>query len=160
MVMESNASSRFSAYSTLPLRRQRKHSVLESRRSLGTQMKALQSTKIRELGDALITAGFFTLDEQAKVLGLSRSTTWTILKGNHKASGLTTSIINRMLAAPQLPALARLRILEYVEEKAAGSYGGSRAQRSRFVARLSPNAATDCVFDECPRRRSARRKKT
>jgi hypothetical protein len=156
--MESNASSRVSASSTLPLRRQRKHSVLESRP--GTRMKALQSTKIRELGDALITAGFSTLDEQAKVLGLSRSTTWTILKGNHKASGLTTSIINRMLAAPQLPALARLRILEYVEEKAAGSFGGSRAQRSRFVARLSPNAVTDCVFEECPRGRSARRKKT
>jgi len=47
------------------------------------------------------------------------------------------SIINRMLAAPELPALARTKILEYVEEKAAGLYGDSRSQRRKFTARLS-----------------------
>jgi hypothetical protein len=97
-------------------------------------MKARQSSKIRELAEAVKSVGFFTLDEQAKALGLSRSAAWTIRKASHKASGLSASIINRMLAAPELPPLARTKILEYVEEKAAGLYGG-RSQRRKFAAR-------------------------
>jgi hypothetical protein len=104
---------------------------------LSARMKARQSYKIRELAEALKSAGFVTLDEQAKALGLSRSTAWTIRKASHKASGLSASIINRMLAAPELPPLVRTKILEYVEEKAAGLYGGSRHQRRKFAARLS-----------------------
>ena len=92
---------------------------------LTARMKARQSSKIRELAEAVKSAGFLTLDEQAKALGLSRSTAWTIRKASHKASGLSASIINRMLAAP-----------EYVEEKTAGLYGGSRSQRRKFAARL------------------------
>jgi len=42
-----------------------------------------------------------------------------------------------MLAAPTLPPLVRAKILEYVQEKAAGLYGGSRSQCRRFAARLS-----------------------
>ena len=45
----------------------------------GADVKARQSSKIRELGEALITAGFVSLDAQARVLGLPRSTAWTIL---------------------------------------------------------------------------------
>jgi hypothetical protein len=104
---------------------------------LNARMKGRQSSKIRELAEAVKSAGFFTLDEQAKALGLSRSTAWTIRKASHKASGLSASIINRMLAAPDLPPLARSKILEYIEEKAAGLYGGSRTQRRKFAARLS-----------------------
>ena len=98
--------------------------------------RAQQSSKIKELAEAVKSAGFLTLDEQAKALGLSRSTAWTILKASHKASGLSASIINRMLAAPELPSLARTKILEYVEEKASGLDGGSRSQRRKFAARL------------------------
>jgi hypothetical protein len=100
-------------------------------------MKARQFSKIRELAEAVKSAGFLTLDEQAKALGLSRSTAWTIRKASHKASGLSASIINRMLTTPELPPLARTKILEYVEEKAAGLYGGSRSERRKFAARLS-----------------------
>jgi hypothetical protein len=103
----------------------------------GAEMKARQLSKIKELGDALIATGFLTLNEQAKALGLARSTTWTILKANHKASGLSATVINRMLAAPRLPPLARSKLLEYVEEKTAGSYGHSKMQLRRFAARLS-----------------------
>src|SRR5262249_16350891 len=98
---------------------------------LTARMKARQSSKIRELAEAVKTGGFLTLDEQAKALGLSRSTAWTIRKASHKASGLSASIINRMLGAPELPPSARTKILEYVEEKAAGLYGGSRSQRRK-----------------------------
>src|SRR5712691_5888430 len=100
-------------------------------------MKTRQSLKIRELGDALTAEGFVTLDEQATALGLCRSTTWTLLKGNHKSSGLSATVINRMLAAPQLPPLVRSKVLEYVEDKTAGLYGHSKAQLRRFTARLS-----------------------
>jgi hypothetical protein len=99
-------------------------------------MKARQSSKIRELAEAVEAAGFLTLDEQAKALGIPRSTAWTIRRANHKASGLSASIIKRMLAAPELPVLARSKIIEYVKEKTAGLYGGSRSQRRRFAAQL------------------------
>jgi hypothetical protein len=157
--MQSDRSDSFSASPTVPMQRRREHSFLEGRRPVGGQMKARQSSKIRELRDALLSAGFVTLDRQAKALGLSRSTTWTILKGNHKASGLSASIISRMLAAPQLPPLARSKILEYVEEKAAGLYGGSRAQRRRFAARLSIKDVGCAVSEETGRKTSRGRKR-
>jgi hypothetical protein len=109
-------------------------------------LKARQSAKIRELGHALVLSGFCTLDEQAEVLGLSRSTTWTILKARHKSSGLSAKIINRMLASRQLPLLVRSKIIEYGKEKAAGLYGASRVHRRRFIARLSVRGAGPVVI--------------
>jgi hypothetical protein len=130
--MEPNSSGGFRPFSAPRVQPQSKRPLPPSAR-----MKERQSSKIRELAEAVKAAGFVTLDEQAKALGLSRSTAWTIRKANHKASGLSTSLINRMLAGPDLPPLARSKILEYIEEKAAGLYGGSRSQRRKFVARLS-----------------------
>jgi predicted DNA-binding transcriptional regulator AlpA len=101
------------------------------------ELKARQSAKIREVRDALIEAGLLTLDQQAKALGLSRSTTWTILRANHKASGLSASIVNRMLASPQLPPLVRAKVLEYIAERTAGLHGHNKLQLRRFTARLS-----------------------
>src|SRR5262245_21005041 len=80
-------------------------------------MKARQSTKLTEIKEALGTAGIHTLDEQARALGLNRITTWTILRDNHKNSGLSAATINRILAVPQMPPLVRAKVLEYVEEK-------------------------------------------
>ena len=99
--------------------------------------KARQSAKIIEFKQALVDAGLVVLDQQAEVLGLSRSTTWTILKGNHKGSGLSAAVINRILASRQLPPLVRVKVLEYVEEKAAGCYSHSNSVRRKFVNRLS-----------------------
>ena len=96
-----------------------------------------QSSKIKELRDALHAAGLFTLSQQAQALGLGRSTTWSILQGNHKGSGLSAAIINRMLRAPRLPPLVRAIVLAYVDEKIAGSYGHTKQQLSEFYARLS-----------------------
>jgi predicted DNA-binding transcriptional regulator AlpA len=102
-----------------------------------------QSTKIKELGDALLASGFLTLDQQAQALGLARSTTWTILQANHKGSGLSAAVINRMLRAPQLPPLVRATILVYIDEKTAGLYGHSKLQLRRFSARLSDQRCGD-----------------
>src|SRR5262249_38627215 len=115
-----------------------------TQRPLLPRTRARQFSKISELAEAVKSAGFLTLDEQAKALGLPRSTAWTIRKASHKASGLSASIINRMLAAPELPPLARTKILECVEEKAAGIYGGSRSQRRKFAAQLSIEKLPAC----------------
>src|SRR5580692_9178010 len=66
------------------------------------ELKAQQSSKIREIGEALITAGFVSLNaqaNQAKVFGLPRSTAWTILSAKHKGTGLSARIICRMLSS-------------------------------------------------------------
>jgi len=83
-------------------------------------MRERQRAKIRQFGDALAAMGLRTLDKQADALALSRSTTWNLLKGKHKGSGISPTIINRMLASPRLPPRVRATILEYVAEKAAG----------------------------------------
>jgi hypothetical protein len=111
-------------------------------------MKSRQAAKIRELGQSLIDAGFVTLDQQSEALGLARSTTWTILKASHKGSGLSAAIIKRILLSPQLPPLARSKIVEYTNDKLAGVYGGSRTQRRRFFARLSIKRMRHAVPEE------------
>jgi hypothetical protein len=101
------------------------------------KMKARQSAKIREIADALISAGFTTLDEQADILGVCRSTAWTLLKSTHKGSGLSAKVISRMLTVRQLPPLIRRKILEYVEDKASGQYGHSAKLRRKFITALA-----------------------
>src|SRR5262249_33885840 len=65
------------------------------------------------------------------------STAWTIVNAKHKTSGLSATVINQMLAAPQLPLLVRAKILEYIEAKITGSYGHSPDQIRRFIGRLA-----------------------
>jgi transcriptional regulator with XRE-family HTH domain len=98
---------------------------------------ARQGAKIREIGDALRAAGDLSLTEQARALGLSRSTAWAILQARHKSSGLSAVIINRMLAAQGLPPAVRTKIFEYVAEKRAGFYGHSKRQTHKFMINLS-----------------------
>jgi len=117
-----------------------------------SEMKARQSAKIRELGQALIDAGVRTLDAQADALGLRRSTAWTILKTRHKGTGLSAEIIERMLRSSKLPRRARAILVEYVEEKSFGLYGGSRRQQQRFAVRLSNTIASSSGSDETQRR--------
>lgn len=101
-----------------------------------TSDKARQAAKMREIGEALLAVGYHNLDDQAAALGLSRSTTWTIIKGTHKGNGLTVAILNRMLSAPDLHPLVRQKVLEYIEEKHAGRYGGTKNCQRRFKRRL------------------------
>jgi hypothetical protein len=105
-------------------------------------LKGRQSSKIKELSDALVAAGFCSLDGQADALGLSRSTTWTILKAKHKNSGLSAALVSRILQRPGLNRRIRAKVLEYVQEKAAGSYGHNQTQLRRFKHRLSVQAQT------------------
>lgn len=99
--------------------------------------KTLQASKIREIGEALTSAGLVTLDQQAEALGLCRSTTWAILQAEHKNSGLSATVINLMLASPRLPVPVRSRLMEYIEEKASGRYGHNPVQLRKFAERLA-----------------------
>jgi hypothetical protein len=117
--------------------RQRTTSYHSHRPQSTADMKAQQADKIREIAHALVSAGFSTLDAQAHALGLCRSTTWTILKCNYKASGLSAKVISRILAVRQSPPVVRAKILEYVEQKASGHYGHSAKIRRKFITALS-----------------------
>src|SRR3954463_1599409 len=83
--------------------------------SATSSAKARQAAKIKELRVVLLAAGFVSLGRQAAALGLSRSTTWHVLCGNHKSSGLSASVIERMLSFPSLPPEARKVIEEYLQ---------------------------------------------
>ena len=85
--------------------------------------KARQRVKIGELRQALLDAGFVYLDQQAGALGLTRSTTWSVLKGAHKATGLTASVIRRMLSSPTLPPDARPLLIILVVVLVLGALG-------------------------------------
>ena len=140
-IMDSNcAPDRFIHFR--PRQRRREPSLRPRRAHTAAEMKSRQSSKIREIGEALIAAGFCALDEQAKVIGLSRSTTWTILKGKYKNSGLSPATLNRILASPHLPPIVRAKIHEYIEEKTAGLYGDSKTRLRKFVAKLHPPTST------------------
>ncbi|MGA6963292.1 MAG: hypothetical protein WBZ51_06660 [Xanthobacteraceae bacterium] len=104
-----------------------------------TDVKTRQASKIREIGEALITAGFVSLDAQAKVFELPRSTAWTILSTKHKGTGISARIICRMLSSKRLPPFVRAKIMEYAEERAAGIYGGTKTQNRRFASKLKLN---------------------
>ena len=99
--------------------------------------RSRQWAKIREIIEALRIAGFESLDEQAKALGLSRSTTWSITRGLHKNSGLSTITIYKILCRDSLPPPVRAKLLEYVEEKTRGLYGDSPIRVEQFRARLT-----------------------
>ena len=91
---------------------------------------------------ALVAAGFVSLDEQADALGLSRSTTWTIIKGKHKNYGISSALIKRILDKRDLHLQVRIKIVEYIREKAAGSYGHNPAQLRRFIHNMSRSTST------------------
>ena len=124
----------------------RSHQMLRQTAFSVADMKARQVAKMREIRDALVAEGCARLDDQAAALGLSRSTTWTIMSGSHKASGLSATILTRMLSAPRLQPGVRKKILEYIAEKSAGHYGNSKERLEKFIDRVrrqeSPGAET------------------
>jgi hypothetical protein len=100
------------------------------------QAKAKRSIKLKEVEVALRRAGLIALDEQARALGLPRSTTWKMLRGIRSGYQPSVATINRMLYAPTLPFAVRIKILEYVQERASGVYGDSKSQLRKFSMRI------------------------
>jgi hypothetical protein len=100
-------------------------------------IKLQQCAKIAELRQALLIAGFRSLDSQAVALGLGRSTAWSVLRAGHKSTGLTGSVIRRMSGSSELPEGARRVLEQYVAQKLAGAYGHDEKQLRRFRNALS-----------------------
>jgi hypothetical protein len=121
-----------------------------------SRTRARQTVKIKELAETLEAAGCVSLDEKAHALGLSRSTTWTILKAKHKNYGISAGVLNRVLRKPDLNSRVRAKIMEYVQEKAAGSYGHNDTQLQRFIgclARKAPPSVHSKLFTPSETRR-------
>jgi hypothetical protein len=114
--------------------------------------KERQVSKIKELAHVLESVGFVSLDDQAKALGLSRSTTWTILKAKHKNYGLSAIVIKRVLAKPDLHPRVRAKVIEYIRERMAGLYGHNGSQLRRFVQLLAGVTGADAAAFEFQRR--------
>ena len=76
-----------------------------------------RTTPIEHIADALVAAGYTSLDKQAKALGIHRATAWTIIKKKHKLGRLNPDTINRMLANCELPPSVRIVIEQYLAER-------------------------------------------
>ena len=72
---------------------------------------------LQQISEALIASGYTTLDQQAKALGISRSTAWTIIKTKHKMGRLHTKTTQRILANPDTPPFVRSVIKQYLAER-------------------------------------------
>jgi hypothetical protein len=99
--------------------------------ALQVEAKAKQASKLAEIRDALIMAGHDSLGKQAKALGISRSTAWSVLNSD-KQAGPRATVIKRILSSPHLPSAVRRKVNEYVDEKIDGLYGHSNARRRLF----------------------------
>lgn len=71
---------------------------------------------LEDIAEALKSSGYMSLDEQAKALGLPRSTTWTIMRSKHKLGRLSTKTANRILANAEAPLAVRAAIKRYLAD--------------------------------------------
>jgi len=90
---------------------------LEAVRYLNTS-SARRTVPAQHIADALVGAGYASLDEQAKALGLNRSTAWTIIRTKHKLGYLNSTTTKRMLANSELPPCIRDVLQRYVADSA------------------------------------------
>jgi len=75
-----------------------------------------RTTPIQPIADALVAAGYTSLDKQARALGIHRATVWTIIKKKHKLGRLNANTAERMLANPELPTCVRNILEQYKAE--------------------------------------------
>jgi len=85
--------------------------------SSSSRSRRKYTTHIEDIADALVAAGYTSLDKQAKALGIHRATAWTIIKDKHKVDRLNTNTTKRMLANPKLPQCVRDVLQRYVAER-------------------------------------------
>jgi hypothetical protein len=79
---------------------------LEALRHWNTS-SARRMVSVQHIADALVGAGYASLDEQAKALGIHRSTAWTIIKNKHKLGRLNAKTTLRILTNPDTPPSVR-----------------------------------------------------
>ena len=79
------------------------------------------SVGIQHIREALVASGYTSLDQQAKALGIHRSTAWTIIKATHKLGRLSRKTTVRILANPDTPPSVRAVIQQYLAERSIGA---------------------------------------
>jgi len=89
-----------------------------------------------QIAEALVEAGYRSLDAQAKALGIHRSTAWTIIKAKHKLGRLHTKTTQKILENPETPLTVRAVVLRYLAER-----GESRLEDPQHHSR-SPSDRT------------------
>ena len=102
-----------------------------SRIDFKSEAKEKQASKLAEMREALVTAGYDTTAKQAAVLGLGRSTAWWLLNQDKRA-GPSAKVIKRILLSPQVPKRVRRKVEQYVEQKIRGRYGHSKQRTQWF----------------------------
>jgi len=112
-------------------------SAIKSRR----RAKYRQASKLAEIREALVAAGFDSAGKQAIALGVSRPTAWALLNRDKRA-GPSSIIIRRILSSPNLPPMARRKVEEYVEDKIAGLYGHTESRRRWFRDQFASMSGT------------------
>src|SRR5262245_50788782 len=75
-----------------------------------------RTVSIQAIADALVEAGFTSLDEQAKALGLPRATAWTIIRKKHKLGCLNRQTTHRILENSDTPPSVRAIIQQALGE--------------------------------------------
>src|SRR6516164_8887194 len=106
---------------------------------LTARMKARQSSKISELVEAVKSVGFLTLDEQAKALGLSRSTAWTVQRRSSIACWPRRSC--HRLPEPRSSNMSRKKLPAYMVAagvNAISSTPGFQSRNCRYAGKLNP----------------------
>ena len=101
--------------------------------------KRRQVSKLAEIHEALIAAGFDSAAKQAAALNVSRATAWALLN-RAKRAGPSAHSIKRILSSPNLPPTVRRKVEEYVEEKISGLYGHSQKSMRSFRAHFLSHA--------------------
>jgi transcriptional regulator with XRE-family HTH domain len=83
------------------------------------------------ISEALISSGCLTLDQQAKALGLGRSTAWNIIKNKHKCCRLSAKTIDRILTNLETPPTVRTVVQQYVAERSVSKR--KKQNRGKFL---------------------------
>src|SRR5262245_3090811 len=111
---------------------------LEAVRSLNTS-SARRTIPVQHIADALVEAGYISLNQQARALGIHRATAWTIMRTKHKLGYLNAKTAERMLANPELPTCIRDVLHRYATEK---------PRQGRFSKKRATQAADHAGEDE------------
>jgi hypothetical protein len=104
-----------------------------SRIDFQLEAKEKQASKLAEIREALVAAGYDTTAKQAAILGVCRSTAWVLLNRDKRA-GPSAKVIKRILSSPNIPKRVRLKVEQYVREKTYGLYGHSEQRTLWFGA--------------------------
>ena len=107
-------------------------SLASSATTTGARMRQNRNYAIRlqDISEALTESGYTKLDQQAKALGINRSTAWTIVKVKHKLGRLSSKTTSRILANPETPPAVRDVVRQYLAERSDETAYSQKDRRS------------------------------